>query len=494
MSVPMVKHALVALAVIAAARPAAGQDRPVRPDVTTASSPAAAPQESRFRSDLRREGQHISEACGSFKLKSLGGCAYTLTTDYPFHLALGSLAPQNGFAFGLAFSERFTPNESWRLSWNADAAGTPSGSWRAGVYMRLIRTPELMLRPSFGGTSPGAAAESIGPRERPVINLLVQAISLDTLSFFGPGPESLESGRSVFGEQQTIVGGSVTYPLDGVRAIRWLKPALVGGIFGRFVDIRSGPSGGTPSIEELYDEQSAPGLSQQKPFVQFSEAVRLRPSVANGWLRFDYLLSAQQFRAAGDTQASFNRWVADLRHEIPLYRRVSSTGPRDFNGPNECHQSIGSEGCPPVQWSRNREGSIGFRLLVSTSTTSGGNRVPFYFQPTLGGSNVNGERILASYADYRFRAPNLISLQESVEHSIWGPFGVFFEAEQGKVASTRGDLTRGSFATTATVGLTLRAGGFPMVNLSFSWGGEGHHVIGMMNTSLLGGSARPSLY
>jgi hypothetical protein len=41
----------------------------------------------------------------------------------------------------------------------------------------------------------------------------------------------------------------------------------------------------------------------------------------------------------------------------------------------------------------------------------------------------------------------------------------------------------------------LRAGGFPQVFLLFAWGGsEGHHIIGSMNTSLLGGSSRPSLY
>jgi hypothetical protein len=30
--------------------------------------------------------------------------------------------------------------------------------------------------------------------------------------------------------------------------------------------------------------------------------------------------------------------------------------------------------------------------------------------------------------------------------------------------------------------------------VSFSWGAEGNHVIGNMNTELLGGSSRPSLY
>ncbi len=48
------------------------------------------------------------------------------------------------------------------------------------------------------------------------------------------------------------------------------------------------------------------------------------------------------------------------------------------------------------------------------------------------------------------------------EHSIYGPFGT---------------------------------GGFPMVWLLFSWGGrEGAHTPAAMNASLLGASARPSLY
>jgi len=244
----------------------------------------------------------------------------------------------------------------------------------------------------------------------------------------------------------------------------------------------------------VYDEAAAPGLTEQSPFVEFHEGLRFKPSVANGWLRFNYLLAAQQFRASGGTRSSFNRWTADLRHEIPLYRGASSAGPRAFNGPNECAQAVGSPACPPVSWSRNRQGTIGLRLFVSASTTSGGNQMPFYFQPTLGGSDLNGERLLASYQDYRFRGPNLLAWQASVEHSLWGPLGVFVQAEQGKVAEDSGGLNFKGLDSSVTVGLTIRAGGFPMVNLSFSWGGEGNHMIGSMNSTLLGGSTRPSLF
>jgi hypothetical protein len=128
--------------------------------------------------------------------------------------------------------------------------------------------------------------------------------------------------------------------------------------------------------------------------------------------------------------------------------------------------------------------------------TPGGDVVPFYFQPTLGGSDINGNASLASYQDYRFRAPNILLFQETFEHSIFSlPLGFALGADQGKVGLTRGDLGPSPWVHSFDVGLTLRAGGFPQVYLLFAWGGnEGTHTIANMNTSLLGGSARPSLF
>jgi hypothetical protein len=88
----------------------------------------------------------------------------------------------------------------------------------------------------------------------------------------------------------------------------------------------------------------------------------------------------------------------------------------------------------------------------------------------------------------------LLLLPESFEHSIWGPFGVKLMADQGRVALTRGDLGFSHLKHSFAGGLTLRAGGSPMIFLMFAWGGpEGHHNIVNMNTSLLGGSSRPAL-
>jgi hypothetical protein len=87
-------------------------------------------------------------------------------------------------------------------------------------------------------------------------------------------------------------------------------------------------------------------------------------------------------------------------------------------------------------------------------------------------------------------------LRQSFEHSLGSlPLGVALMADQGKVALTAGNLGSSSWVHSFSAGLTLRAGGFPQVFLLFSWGGkEGTHTIANMNTSLLGGTARPSLY
>ena len=146
----------------------------------------------------------------------------------------------------------------------------------------------------------------------------------------------------------------------------------------------------------------------------------MKPSVFDGRLRFDYLVDFQQFLASADEHASFHRWTIDLKHDVPLYRTVSSVGPKDTNGPDYCRASIGARGCPPVSYSRNLEGSISVRLLATRSAGSAGSQVPFYLQPTLGGSDINGQRLLSAYDDYRFRGPNLLALQESIEHSNLG--------------------------------------------------------------------------
>jgi hypothetical protein len=458
-------------------------------------------QESKLGADFRRESERMKEACGSFSFKAVPSCAYGLFTDHPLHVAAGSLPPQNGFGLGLAFvTEEHTPN--WRISWDVDAVSAvsvmhaPSGAWRAGGYMKFVHTPKEKITVSV--PEPGEPAETtvavprLSLHPNTVFNVYAQAISLNTVEYFGLGNTTTLAGDSVFGMSETIVGGSVVKPIFEVPALRWLNLSLRGEVNGRFVDIRGQHGQSVPSIETLYTDATAPGLSSQPGFVQFGEGVRIRPMITDRF-QFDYLAKFEQFVAPGSSENSFRRWTIDLKHTLYLYGHTGSQRATEALGPDTC--ASGGAPCPPVSYSRNRNGSISVRLLLSESIAGAGSAVPFYFQQTLGGSDIDGAMALASYRDYRFRAPNVLLLQESFEHSIWGPFGIKLMADQGRVALTRGDVGFSHLKHSFAGGLTLRAGSFPYVNLMFAWGGpEGHHNIFAMDNNFLGSSARPSLY
>jgi hypothetical protein len=465
----------------------------------------AAGQESWLQADFRRESERVSDACKSFKVMALGGCAYELFSDHPLHIAAGSMPPQNGFALGGAFGEQRNTG-TWRLSFDVDAVGSFSGTWRAGGYMTMMHTPDERRRVVKQVVSPPVTApEHPVVIKKPVTNFVhpyttiriyAQTISLNKLNYFGEGNDTMLSSASLFGMTQTIIGGNVVMPVYALPSIRKLNLELLGELNGRFVSIKGEESSSVPSIETLYSNATAPGLSSHPGFVQLGEGFRVNPVFADRF-ELNYMGNFQQFFAPSNSENSFLRWTVDLNHTFYLYGYTKSapmsTG---ADGPDEC--SRGEEKCPEVQHSGNLtdnlNGSVSFRLLLSESINSATSAVPFYFQQTLGGSDINSAMALPSYQDYRFRAPNLLLLQESFEHSLWGPFGFKFAADQGRVALTRSDIGFSDLKHSFAAGLTLRAGGFPMVSLMFAWGGpEGHHNIFNMNSSLLGGSARPLL-
>jgi hypothetical protein len=474
-------------------------------------SPAATPASDSGRVDNPEELSRLRASC-NFQLKTAADCVQEIFTGQPVHLAVGSIAPQNGFAAGLAYvGHKTTPN--WRNTWNADAVASINGSWRAGVYVKLVDTHERAPTISFGTKGVSMKPNLTSLPERPVINLYAQAISLNKLTYFGLGSGTSRDARSFYGMREVIVGASAVKPL-----FARINAAVFGELNGRFVDLRPAHNEPSPSIEALYNEATAPGLTNQPGTLQLGEGVRMRPVLADAFVHLDYSLTYQQYVAPGSS-FSFQRITTDLNHQFAIYRKTTRfIVPRDSNGPDECSVDQDTENpeCSVDKFAehsncltsagkndplcreitRDLQGSFGFRFFLAGSMTPSGNVVPFYFQPTLGGSDINRNPSLPSYQDFRFRAPNVMLLRENFEHSIGNlPLGVTFMADQGKVGLTRADLGSSPWFHSYSAGLTLRAGGFPQVFLLFAWGGkEGTHTIANVNTSLLGGSARPSLF
>lgn len=175
---------------------------------SAAHAQSSAPQTTPARIDSPNELDKLKESCTDFA-KFLD-CAEELFTGQPLHIAVGSIAPQNGFGAGLAYLGHKT-TDNWRTSWDADAIGSINGSWRAGLYLKLVHTPNNPIGVGFG-TPPPLNTNLTELPEHSVINIYAQAISLNKLTYFGLGPNSTEAGRSFYGMRETIVGVSAVKP------------------------------------------------------------------------------------------------------------------------------------------------------------------------------------------------------------------------------------------------------------------------------------------
>jgi hypothetical protein len=462
------------------------------------------PNEGRLHRDFRVEKEALG-ACVKFSFGSLIDCGQTLVMGQPMHITVGSLAPQNGVAAGLAFVEHKNYANEWRASWDIDAQATGNGSWRAGGYMKAYRLPGGFVY-----------------RTAPLLNFYSQSISLTRVDFYGLGPNTASLTHTTYGFSENITGVNAAIPLPGVLHTAGI--AIVAELNGRFPNVRAGSDTSLPSIGQLFNEATAPGLARQAAYLEPSEGLRITPALFKDHLRLNYLLQFQQFVAPGNGAYSFRRFNADFSHEIPLYGLLpgklgqayfaNRSAPFSHNGPDDCTGSSGGQNisraraaaadahpnparpCPIISTTEKLEGAITLRAVISESFAGRGSSVPFYFSPTIGGSDLNGIAMLASYPDYRFRGPDLLLFRGTIEHSIGKlPLGALFSVDEGKIGLRRDDVSLDHLRHSFSAGLTVHAGGLPVVYLLFAWGGnEGTHTTATISPFLLGGSSRPSLF
>jgi hypothetical protein len=470
----------------------------------TALAQTPVPNEGRLHRDFRVEKEALG-ACFKLNFGSLMDCGQTLVMGQPMHISVGSLAPQNGIGAGLAFVEHKNYSNEWRANWNIDAQATGNGSWRAGGYMKAYRLPGGFVY-----------------RTAPLFNFYSQSISLARVDFYGLGPNTTPLTHTTFGFSENITGANAAIPLPG--AFHTAGIAIVAELNGRFPQVRSGSDSSLPSADQLFNETTAPGLAHQAAYFEPSEGLHIAPALFKDHLRLNYLLQFQQFVAPANSTYSFRRFNADFNHEIPLYGLLPGKLGQNYfknraaqfshNGPDDCTGSSGGQNiararaaaadahpnparpCPIVSTTDKLEGFITLRAFLSESFAGRGSFVPFYFSPTIGGSDINGTAMLASYPDYRFRGPDLLLFRGTIEHSIGKlPIGAFFSVDEGKIGLRRDDVSLDHLRHSFSAGATIRAGGLPVVYLLFAWGGnEGSHTTATISPSLLGGSNRPSLF
>ena len=264
--------------------------------------------------------------------------------------------------------------------------------------------------------------------------------------FWGLGNTSPDDGRTVFRIAQTFVGGTL-----GVRLMPWLSVSTA---IARTTPTIKDP-GDTPSITDMFDESTAPGVTSQPPFLRTDIAVDLdyRDSIppTRTAVRLDRLPLAAASRG-GRYQAtlasfhdqeldtySFRKTTIDLQQFLPLLHghRV-----------------------------------LAFRAVAVFSNASDDQVVPFYLSPTFGGLNVG-----RGYPTFRFRDRNMLALQGEYRYQVSPLVSGAVFADAGQVAPKVGDIEWSRFKTTYGAGVRFGAAGGAGLRFDFAFGGDGPTFI-----------------
>jgi hypothetical protein len=397
---------------------------------------------------LRNEWTNLSnDACyigetrwWSPRFKWVENFAQDLLTGDGLHPTAGNIVPGSSTALGAALNFDANPTLPVRLTTELEARTAFNGFWNAGANVTL-RFPRLSV-------------------DRRWVELVLSGdyVRAEELAYYGLGPLTLLSHESLYGLSRGRVQGTLTVPLPWGFSV---GPTVQ----GIWPTPRGRSAPGVPSIDSAYTDAEAPGLRGSTTYFVSGAVLDWRWPIGqrlNGYWT-DLTAKALDFREIAGTALSFTRLSAAWQNVLSLgqdqqYGQISVTG----------------------------------RYVASFAGDN--NRVPFYLQPTLGGADLDNVNILASYHDYRFRAPSAGSVQIDYERYLVDPLGIWIFAGSGEVLTRPSSFAVKELRSTYGLGPTLRLGGASVLRLGVAFGGtEGVRVATTGNTNAAGGNGAASL-
>jgi hypothetical protein len=196
--------------------------------------------------------------------------------------------------------------------------------------------------------------------------------------------------------------------------------------------------------------------------------------------------SFQQFVFSGDESIQMGSVIQEY---VPGTKRVS------FSLAKRLFYDFITHSCGTLDWKKKPDdgtsntatndlrvtdpcdfGALDVKTHLALSRTSSQNTIPFYMQPTIGGSDIDSVASLRGYDNYRFRARDATFLQVEYGIPVWGPVGgvIFYDA--GNVGQTISGLSFTHLRQDAGAGATLSFGGSVVAQAYLAMGaGHGAH-------------------
>jgi hypothetical protein len=427
--------------------------------IATLSSPLSA-------DDWGKEKRQLVTSCSNLftNIQQIGSCGeFLFSSGAPVRLTIPqSVVPGGGVALGATYIHLLDiPN--W-----TDSNFTVQG----GSSLRAFWFGDAVL--TFDHKK---FIHPLSPGDRFQIKLYSHARGLPLMPFYGIGPNTSRANLTDFSEQEVSAGASILNPVSS-----WLD---VGGAVEYFRPEVSGvPGASIRSITRYYSEATAPGLTYQPGFAHYR--ISVDPKYDWGRTSFNSDISFHEYQDLGTGHYSFHKFRTDFLQKIyPETQSEPSAG-----------------GAAKLRHPRY-DSVLYIAGRFSASSASQGNVVPFYLQETIGGSDIDNIATLRGFQDYRFRAPDLFSLQVQYERrllpapprgsprastfrSAAGALGILAFYDAGEVATSVDNLSFANVRHSFGFGLTFWSGEKVWFRAYIGLGsGEGSHTfVGITNPSV----------
>jgi hypothetical protein len=403
-------------------------------------------------------------------------CAQEMFTADEEHLTLTSVAPGAGLAAfgpGMGKVQRIGRIE---FVMAASAAMSTDGSTIGQAKMTFALPTRSFAQKALHSSQEkyGMRVINRNPNDDPVdakvsFDLGIRRIDAREQDFYGLGPASTLGGHAGYGLMLTETYAGANHPVTSWSSLgfdfSFLQPRVTTSINHSISAIRT-----------AYNETTAPGLTVRDDFLRYEPYVSLRFPPRRSMfttLRVGYAF----YQAMGDPRLSFQRLSGASQTTIPLNvptpARLTPSH-RTWLGSHWLPNSI----CPSLRSAtRCSLGDLTLKAMVAVSYTGAQGQVPFYFDQTLGGTDIAGNDTLRGFLDYRFRGPNSVLFQAEYRHPFWGPVGLLSFYDLGKVAAQRSDISLDQLRHDIGLGVYLTVAKHELVRLYMGFGsGEGSRL------------------
>ncbi len=401
---------------------------------------------------------HPIKATGQQKRTAVEDCGIKFYGLTPLGPQIGSIAPQGSLGLGLItktkvdfLSSHFgTQDKRERVS-EVSARGLYSLS---NSY--LIEGRYDFKMPAIGqGDARTATFE-----DQIKISIFATRVNLAKQRFFGIGPSSLPAGLAEYRLLLDKMGAAADWPIlawfSTGGTLQWVRPSIMG------------PSGTRIPPVFGYGDAGAPGALFQPPFMNYKAYldVHTGTNTHQTWQRTKVRGTYEHFTDLDAGTYSFDRITGFGTASFDLRTTMKTM----------TFPTWKSAFCEPVAGGDCSFGQLTFNGLVTASYVGTGKVVPFYFQPTLGGTDIEGFDTLRGYLDFRFRAPNRVLLQSQFDHHLWAFLGVYGFYDMGKVALNPGDLGLSHLRHDIGIGASIKVQNKIVLRAYVGFGtGEGTH-------------------